>query len=414
MANTQPNQATRQHQTLEAVTADSLASARKLLAVPNRWLTPDELARVYAVIFPAKIRSKWDNLLNEGRDMPKEAVRDELGPDMLEPYEHLVSSYKFQSVGKRQHAKDPALLRHLWNCAWRAELMGLPLETKLATLMHELPEHKARGVDEAYKIIHHIKSDATFGKLGPTLADVLDSITDYDAIAVDHTGHCLHRNGTAGGREALEAIARSVSQSKEALKEKKSKAYVFYDNVWAAVNKLKTTMGSMEKRVIPPALSGEQHSLNSLDAEVVYGYICDELKACLNPVYVARIFKVAREMLENGSQNAYMLPAIRALSHMDKLRTMDSRREVEKATREAMTFAEKFGSLIKVLECSDIFDNRLYFLNAALQTELHKELGIQAELLEGRPDTAFAETARLTRLRNETARKLYSDHAIKQ
>lgn len=395
------------------------SNIKQLLLSEERWLTREELREVYAFVYPTTVKSAWDSLLNAGNAMPVEAVKAELGADIVKAYEQLVSKYKLPFVGERKHSNDPKLFRHLWNSAWRASLMGLPLEARLAALMHELPEHRARGVDEANKIISEISKDAAFDKqgqkgnvekLGPKIANLLDILTDYEAIAVDHVGHCLNRNGTRGNIEIMDALLESVEQSIRMLKEKKSKAAPFYERVKGSLKDLQKTANSVDKRVIHPAFMGIAYDLR-MPGKEFYGYLRNELKAALNPGYVKRLFSETRKMLEEGKQDYYIVPAIRAISHIDKVRTTNNS-EFEKATREAMTFLGGLGMLMPVLDKSRIYNNVLYFLNEALKTELLRELGTQVSAQVRRPDTALAAASQIILGRYTQADELYGGTAI--
>ncbi len=406
---------TKSSEGLEARTSE----AARLLQERGRLLTPEELKGAYLVVFPPVVTSKWDDDLNAGKNMPEEAVREELGQDMVELFNHLASKYHFYSVGLRDHAKDPKAYAHLWNTAWRANLMGLPTLAKLAVLMHELPETKSRGLGEAQDLLNRIGSDKGFKWMGQRLEEIIKVITDYPSVIIDHVGYCSKRNGTKGCYTLLQSLEGAVNQSKEASMMKlhgseKAKAEYAYQAVISALKNLSRTATDASKRIIPPQLVDVPHPPTNKQG-MPPDYIKNELKAAVNVAYVDALFKSAKDMLKREVPNEdYWIPvAAMTLSHIDRVRTMKTSAEVEKASREAANFLQRMDNFMKFLEQSEIVNNPLYFLNAALKTELLRELKGQTDFLRHRPDSAFRKMTESLVGRYNAVNRLYGASVIK-
>ncbi len=380
---------------LEARTSE----AARLLQEEGRWLTPEELKQVYASIYPKlKTPSTGDKLLLQpGLRMTQEVIAAELGPDMVKPYQLLEEHFLFQYAGQRLHALDPSLRRHLWDTAYRAHLMGLPLETRLAAVMHDLPEFKSRSLSEAFRTLKQIEEN-----FGPVTAKYVSEMTDFEAIMVREVFYTIQRNGS---------------------KDKSAKHYcTIFEERTAKIGKNQRELLGNRCEAVKQALkqafdnrTSPSKQLVHVTADAASEWLEREVLARTDLPYVNQTYEYARKRLENGEQGYDTTPIIKAIAHIDRLRTtMGGFLAIEQASRKSLDFLPRLEKMLTVLRNSGIVNNNLHFLSAALKTELYRALDRATVYFYGTPDTTARTPAKVMNERLERVIKAYRSDILRE
>lgn len=366
----------------------SRSAVRELLLTSDRWINTDELKLVYQGVFPRVAeQSRWDLRLQRRERMPQKAVDEELGNDMRATYQHLVEEQNLLNSGTRPHNGYVDLPTHLWDTAYRAWVMGLDLETRQTALMHSLLDYKARGLEEARMILHSLRN-----QFGHDVASGIDTLTFWDAILLDHLAHSMNKIGGVKAREnggyltTLQKISRGYERA----------------NVKTVLGEVATLAPNSKKRVIPTELT---------EGDLVYR----EARARLHRGYSEKLYSASRQALEDPDQKGenYDNPimVVEALCLIDKLRTADGINQVERITRESLDFLPHLGNMLNLLQNSNIINNNLALVTAALKAELLTELDQRTSEARGRRDNTFGSYASLLETRLLIARKQYGDVA---
>ncbi len=364
------------------MTIDELLTRQQinmLVSVQDRELSKEEIRLLYNSVFPRMATpGRWDIRLQKGKLLPAQAVDEELGQDMRHTYNYLVEEFGFLDAGKRPHNPRMDLPRHLWDTTYRAQLMGLDLETRQIALMHSLLEYKARGLGEAVKYLGKIRSE-----FGNVVAEGVKDLTFWDAILLDHFMYYARRNGKRTNEGYWDILSKITAIAE------KQKIHPMLER--APIPKSK-------QRLIPVDLS---------DGDLDYR----EAKTRLHAQYAHDIYQISRakleSMYENGQNYDNRLLILAALCSIDKLRTADGRGEVERVTRESLDLLVNIGIMDDLIQNSGILNNALSLVNATLKTELLIELDQRTKEARDRRDTTFATYAEFLAQRLTKARALY-------
>lgn len=369
---------------------------QELLARTDRWLGSKELQQTYLEVYPRIPPNRSDTNLQIGKRMSPSDVEKDLGQDMVKPYSVLEERFGFHYAGARQHALNHAIRRHLWDTAFRAQKMGQPLEVRLAAIMHDLIEFKARETDAAFKLVNEISQH-----FEQRVGEYVVAMADLGAIIAREVFYEVERNGKTGSRDCpltyIETLARIRLSKKGKLngagEEVKSEVGTALRGAFKA---------TPEKRIVP------------VTAALGSGLLVNEVIARLHPGYVNRLYQRVRAQLEHGDPNYYVIPLVKALAHIDRLRTtMGDFSLIEQASRRSANFLQLMPDrLIDVLDRSSMVDNRLYFLSIAMKTELVGLLRQEAQNFGRRPDTTSQVAASILKGRLAAAEKAYGREVI--
>ncbi len=351
---------------------------RGLLTDPKKPLNPGGLRFVYQNVYPKTVLTEADQRLQRGQVMSAEAVASELGADMQPIYDYLVGKVHFLKVGNRPHNAYADLSRHLWDTAYRAQLMGLPLSQRQLALIHSLPEYVARGLVEARRFVAAIR-----GNFGENVADGLERLTDWDGILVDHLRYFVERIGSNGNSGSLENLKKRLA--KISTKDERGRVVETLEDVL----KLPASSAGSNRRLIPLELADSP--------------IYPEAKARLHAVYVDRL-------VETSDYDGTSL-VVKSLCLIDRLRTVDGVVQVEKITRETADFLPRLDEMLELLHRHKTVNNVLEFVAAALKTEFLIELDQRAAQARGMRDTRFASFTDLLGSRLASARQRYGSTA---
>lgn len=370
--------------------------AAKLLSIRDRPLNDEELAAVHACVYPHFDPYPADIRLQTGQIMPPAVVEAELGADMKRVYAILESQFSFRRVGAKQHAPSAELRRHLWDSAFKAHLMGLPLEVRMAALMHELPEYMASEVPLALSIIDKIRDG--FEK-GEKVANYVMHMTDFGAIVVRDVFRRIgtnDSNGTADSDAYNSMVDRRLAALRDDSPDSPAEVKQAYGVAKVAIRDALAAARAPSKRVVPVTADSPN-------------WLLDEAIARVNPSYAKSVYNRAREMVDDEKPDYDAILLVSAIASIDGLRTtMGGFSKIEQASREAMNLLPGLHRMVMVLERSDIHNNALLFLTRALTTEAFGLLEQEVGNFERRPDTTARYGARLLKERFDQLRKEYS------
>ncbi|MBI2137243.1 hypothetical protein HYU12_01855 [Candidatus Woesearchaeota archaeon] len=352
----------------------TVETARDLLAVRNHWLSDEELRRVYEAVYPSQKLTDSDMSLQNNEIQLREKADAELGDRMYETYLCLVDNFNFLQSGNREHNPFSGMSRHLWETAYRTNLMGMPFEVKELALMHSLPEHNGRGLSEAKKEIDNLADNFQ----GHHLREPLRLHANWHGMLVDHLN--LRMSRIAGSNHTVSKKPVNGSAKLETMTNTLCRISVGYDEERSAVQRqLKTVVmlsPDSKERLVP---------LVVVDNQRLY----PEVRARVHRNYMTELFNGATECLRKGHDYWSNVLIVKGLCFIDRIRTTNSDAAVEKVTRESMEFLSRLDVIERLIKRRGLVDNPLAFVNAALKTELLIELKQKAGEARRRRDNAM-------------------------
>ncbi len=383
---------------------EELTSRAENLLKKGALLSPEELATVYDCVYPFIDPDAADIELQTGRKMPLRVATHELGKGMDIIYGHLEDVFSFQTSNKLRFVESPGLRRHLWDTAFRARLMGLPPNVRIAALAHDLPEYRAHNLLEASEVIHGL------GKYFK--GDIITHIarmTDFSAVLIRD----VFDSANGGPANATEASCRRILESRErGINHDYNATRVGTDLV-----ALMSPSFSVVGRAVCDALKAREHENGKLvpvTASSVSDWIVQEALARANPFYARSVYAYAQEALKHDQSDYDSALLIKGLAHIDRLRThMGDFSAIERASREAITFIDCLDGILAELNARAIVNNPLYFVLSVLKFEVTDLLRAESVNFARRSDTTsrYGGTILLNRL-NAFSEKYANDNPI--
>lgn len=363
----------------------AMNAGRMFLSRTNTPITQDEMRFVYQNVYPRAQLTEADQKLQRRQVMAAEAVSAELGLDMQSSYEWLVENAGFQNAGDRPHNTYTDLPRHLWDTAYRAQLMGLKLPDRQLALMHSLPEYKARGLTEARRFISAVKTE-----FGEDIASGLELLADWGGILVDHLRYRVEQIGDSGRLKSESSSLEYLKRRLEAISRKEEKT-----QVEATLERVLRLHGAKD-RLVP--------------LELADNLIYPEAKARLHRAHVDSLATAAiAQTKKQGQTQSYATTSlvVKGLCLIDRLRTADGAAQTEKVTRETADFLPRLDAAVSYLHGKKSVNNPLEFVTAALKTEFLMELEQRTAQARSMRDTRFRTVADLLEERLVEATRLY-------
>lgn len=375
--------------------------AQKAAAIlkSRQRISEAEFSQIYSLTYPHMQPSEADILLQMGQRMHAEVVKAELGPHMEKIYRIANDYLGFEQVDSGRYAAEPGLHRHLWDTAWRANMLGLPLNTRMVALLHDVPEFAGYGIPQTVEALKKIGNYINEYSL-----EDLASMTDFSAVIMRDFFRTMQKKGKslndvdhAGILRAKEARTMKAPIMQSAAVPK----YIFglvnaaysaaLENIGTAIEALHEP----KKRLVPvTAASGVD-------------WVMDEAIARANVGYAAGIYEHSKEKFMEGKDQYDTVLLVKALAHIDRLRTtMGDFARTERATREAMNFTQNLDRMLDDLTAPGIVNNYLVFLSMALKTETINLLRQETENFSRRPDTTARYAATFLDKRLQMAKSL--------
>ncbi len=363
-----------------AVDLENLTGTASRLLSKEELLSDAELAQVKAIVYPHLNPSQADVRLQTGQSMSSQTVEEELGEGMRIPYVIINDYLGFRNSNTTKYATEPGLNRHLWDSAFRAQLMGLPLSVRAAAFAHDVPEFMVQGVVEAVQTINQLISYMPLR----VVTDVA-LMTDFGAIiardlfkTAQKKHSDLKEDDYAGilAKKRERTMENSAVQQSPLLRELQPVFTEAYEEAKRATISAINALHHPEDRLVPvTAASGPD-------------WIMQEAVARINSSYNDLLLSYTISQLGKGAPEYDCVLVVKAIAHIDRMRTtMGDFSKVEKSSRKAINFVERLDSMISHVEANGRVNNRLHFLSRALKTEMLELLGQETANFSRRPDT---------------------------
>ncbi|MBI2145391.1 hypothetical protein HYU18_03660 [Candidatus Woesearchaeota archaeon] len=377
---------------------EELADSKDGLTRRDRWMTPAELRVAYSAIYHDMPPGKWDGNFQQKRPMPPEAIDAELGPDMAETYQFLVREFAFHHLGERMHNTFEGLGAHYWNIAFRAALMGLPLQVRQLALTHSIPEHKGRGILEARRTIKRLTTE-----FGSEVGTNIDALVFEQGIIVDHLFHNLRRGGNDIHKKPFEYLRERLNDVRD--------GYPAHDIEEALREAMKLSPDS-KGRIVPLLVAGELPLHAETRARLHRAYAKK-----LNDANWAQLIQRDPYKDREVQQHDHAILVIKSLCFIDRIRTA-SEATIERVSREAMDFIPFLDEMLAELHLRDSSQNRLIynpleFVASALKTELLREVGSIMTSVANRRESSFKQLGGILATRYAQAESQYGRTAAR-
>lgn len=323
----------------------SKTDVRGLISISERRLTRDEIADILKQAFDSRmITQENELLLQSGKKMPASIVEEELGAYAVEAFEYLDKLLFSGNRSERvSNAKDKR--RHAYDSAYWAANFGFSEDDVKVVILHDVLEYTSKSLPEVHSRADDIKS-----KFGEYVAENVLRLADFSAITINDVGRRIKKDGRKL-ETCVEDIKKYLGWIKNESRNGRRKYEDHYRGLEEVIGKLSQGKVSMK--------------YNTLENYSVY----DELKQMAVPLFVENIFANARDMIENGMPDYHVPILARAVSYIDRVRTM--RNEQAMLTiEETRLFIDKLNMFDMLLERSDIINNAMHVMNTALINQI--------------------------------------------